>query len=174
MIPWKYQFWHFQMFWWKFAKSLVSFSKPQISFSSNFAWLFSVIKDNSSVLFLVKCYIYFAQKGQITVQILETLVLRWKFTKFLSFLKQQINFSSNFASLFSIMRHNSSVLFSWNFICFQQNEPIKVQIWWNFTWAAKSLKFCPLMGSCCKNHIKFSLKKDRRVIPHDVEEWCKV
>ena len=32
---------------------------------------------------------------------------------------------------------------------FQQKEPIKVQICWNFTWAAESLKFCILMGSCC-------------------------
>ena len=32
-----------------------------------------------------------------------------KFTKFLAFLKQKVSFSSNFAALFSIMRHNSSV-----------------------------------------------------------------
>ena len=38
-------------------------------------------------------------------------VLRSKFTKFLSFLTQQISFSSNFASLFSVMRHNLSILF---------------------------------------------------------------
>ena len=30
---------------------LMSFSKPQVSFSSNFSWLFSVMKDNSSALF---------------------------------------------------------------------------------------------------------------------------
>ena len=38
-------------------------------------------------------------------------VLRSKFTKFLSYLKQQISFSSNFASLFNVMRHKSSILF---------------------------------------------------------------
>ena len=43
----------------------------------------------------------------------------------------RISFSSNFASIFNVMRHNSSVPFSWNFICFQQKEPIQVQIWWN-------------------------------------------
>ena len=32
-----------------------------------------------------------------------------KFTKFFSYLKQQIGFSSNFASLFSVIKHNSSV-----------------------------------------------------------------
>ena len=37
-------------------------------------------------------------------------VLGSKFTKFLSFLKQ-IGFSSNFVSFFSIMKHDSSVLF---------------------------------------------------------------
>ena len=36
-------------------------------------------------------------------------VMRSKFTKFLSFLKKQISFSSNFASVFRFMRHNSSV-----------------------------------------------------------------
>ena len=34
-----------------------------------------------------------------------------KFTKFLSFLKQQISFYSNFPSIFRVMRHNSSVFF---------------------------------------------------------------
>ena len=38
-------------------------------------------------------------------------------------------------------------------------EPIKVQIWWNFTWAVESLKFCTLMGSFCPNHVQFQLKK---------------
>ena len=38
-----------------------------------------------------------------------------KFTKFLmSFLEPRISFSSNFASLFSVMRHNSFVLFHLN------------------------------------------------------------
>ena len=53
----------------------------------------------------------------------------WKFTKFLmSYLKLQVSFSLNFASFFSVMRDNSSVLcfFSWNFILFWQKEPIKV------------------------------------------------
>ena len=82
-----------------------------------------------------------------------------KFGEILSFLKQQIGFSSNFVSLFSIVRQNSSVLFSLKFFYFQQKEPIKVQIWWNFTWAVRSLKFCTLMGSFCENQTKFQLKK---------------
>ena len=53
---------------------------------------------------------------------------------------------------------NPLYFFSWNFIYFQQKEPIKVLIWWDFTWTVESLKFCPLMGSFCPNHIKFQLK----------------
>ena len=42
-------------------------------------------------------------------------LLPLKFTKFLmSFLEPRVSFSSNFASLFSVMRHNSSVLFHLN------------------------------------------------------------
>ena len=49
--------------------------------------------------------------------------------------------------------------FSRNLIYFQQKKPIKVQVWWNFTWEIQSLKFCTLMGSLCSNHIKFQLKR---------------
>ena len=63
-LPWtkgshqtKFRFWHFRVLWWKFAKFLMSFSKRQVSFSSNFASLLNVMKDNSSVPFQVKQYI---------------------------------------------------------------------------------------------------------------------
>ena len=86
------------------------------NFSCNFPshkLVFLQILHDSSVPLKMTLYlfwsnvIYFAQKGQITMKTLQTWVLESKFTKFLSFLKQQIYF----ASLFSIMRHNSSVLF---------------------------------------------------------------
>ena len=64
-------------------------------------------------------------------------------------------------------------LSSWNFIYFWWKEPIKVQIWWNFAGALRSLKFSTLVGSFCKNHTKFQLKMYRRLITHDIEEWCK-
>ena len=86
------------------------------------------------------------------------------FTKFLSFLKQQI-------SVFLQILYHSSVswditltplfFFSWNFIYFQQNESIKVQIWWNFMWAVENLKFCILMGFFCPNLVQFQLKRYR-------------
>ena len=61
-IPSKSQFWYFQVLWWKFAKFLMSFVKQQVTFSSNFASLFNVMKDNSSVLWL-KHYILWSQKS---------------------------------------------------------------------------------------------------------------
>ena len=68
-------------------------------------------------------------------------------------------------SVFLQILHHSLV--SWhNFIYFQQKEPVKIQICWNFTWAVGSLKFCTLMGSFSPNHI-FQLKKYRRVISYD-------
>ena len=75
------------------------------------------------------------------------------FGKFLSFL------------VFLQILHHSSVLWditplyfcSWNFIYFQQKESIKVQIWRNFTWAVKNLKFCTLMGFF--HNFKFSAKR---------------
>ena len=47
----------FQVLWCKFAIFLMSFSKPQVSYLSNFTSLFLVTKDNSSGLFQVKRYI---------------------------------------------------------------------------------------------------------------------
>ena len=53
----------------------------------------------------------------------------WKFAKFLiSFLKAQVSFTLNFASIFSAIKHNSFVFFSSNIIYSVQKEPIKVQI----------------------------------------------
>ena len=116
-IPWKYQFWYFQVFWWKFAKFLMSFSKPQVSFSSNFAWLFSVMKYNSSVLFYIKRCILCTKGTSQSASFLDFLVLGSKFTKLLSFLKRTISFSSNFVPLFCTMRPISSILFSAETLC---------------------------------------------------------
>ena len=162
MIP------NFYVLWWKFAKFLKLFSKPQFSFFSSFASLSSVMKDNSSVLFF-KHYILFTEGTNQSVNFWDFWVLGSKFTKFLSVLKQQISFSSNFASMFSVMRHNSSVIFSWIFIYFQQKVPIKVQIWWN--WKSKIWHFD---GPFYQNNIKFQLKKYRRVISLDTVERCEV
>ena len=96
--------------------------------------------------FSVKRYTLCTKRNQLKSKFWGFWVVGSKFTKFLSFLKQHTSSSSNFASCFRDMRHNSLYFFSWNFLYFQRKEPIK--IWWNFTWAVESLKFCTfLMGS---------------------------
>ena len=140
---------------WKLAKLLVSFSKSRVNFSSNFPWI-SVMKD-SSVSFL-------RHMLKICSKWINQSTSFWNFECFLSFFKQ-VGFSSSFTSLFIIIRHNSSVPFSWNFIYFQ----------WKYKFGEISpLKFWTLMSSFCKNHINIQLKKYRRVICHETEEACEV
>ena len=118
--------------------------------------------------------IYFVQKEQIKVQIFETFECLGQNSP------NSYQFWNNKSVFLQILHHFSVswdvtplYFFSWNFIYFQLKEPIKVQIWWNFTWAVNSMKFCTLMGSFCPNDIKFQLKKYRRIISYDTEEWCK-
>ena len=93
----------------------------------------------------------------------------------MSSLKPQINFSLTFASLFIVMRQNSSVFsFNWNFIWFRQKEPVKVQ---NFRLSTAHVKFhqiYSLINSFYWKYIKFQLKKYRAVMSHDTGEWCKI
>ena len=61
------------------------------------------------------------------MQFSDLALLALKYTKFLvSFLEPRVSFSSNFASLFSVI--TLLYFFIWSFICFWQKEPIKVQI----------------------------------------------
>ena len=46
---------------WKFTKFLMSYLKPQVSFSLNFASLFNIMGDKSSVLFWLKFYMIFTK-----------------------------------------------------------------------------------------------------------------
>ena len=71
-IPSKSQFWLFQVLWWKFAKLLKSFFKPQVSFSSKFAQFFSIMKDNSPLYFCSSNNIYFGHKDPIKTPIFQT------------------------------------------------------------------------------------------------------
>ena len=51
-----HQFWDVRVLQQNLAKFLISFSKPQVSFSSNFASLFNVMKDNPCVKILIRAY----------------------------------------------------------------------------------------------------------------------
>ena len=64
------------------------------------------------VYFLVQTLSYFEQKEPIEVKFSDFWVKGWDFTKLLMlYLKPHANFTLNFASLFSVMRDNSSILF---------------------------------------------------------------
>ena len=142
----------------------MSFSKPQFSFSSNLYHSSVSWKITSPVLFWIKRYTL-CTKGTNQSGNFEN-----------SECSGQNSPNSchvwNIKSVFLQIWHHSLVswgitpvyFFSWNLIYFQQKEPIKVQIWQNFTWAVESLKFCTLMGFFCPSLIKFQLKKYRRVM----------
>ena len=73
------------------------------------------------------------------------------------YLKLQVSFSLNFASLFnSVIRDNSSVLFSWNLTWIGQKKPIKEQ---NFKLSTAFVKFyqiCTLIDSFSAKNVQRS------------------
>ena len=136
----------------------------------------------------------------------------WKFTKFLmSYLKPQVSFSLNFASIFNVMRGNSwfrllrwispNLYFdrllllkvykisakkvqrsyvSWHWRVMQNLKKNWFVVskmrrsWWILTWALEILKISTFIGSFCAKYITSNLKKYIGVIFHDTEEWCKI
>ena len=164
VLEWKFVkllilFWDFQVLWWKFAKFFMLFSKPQVSFSSNFASLSSVTKDNSSVLFYLKPYILFSEGTNQSVDFWDFWVLRSKFTKFLSFLKQQISYDTEQWCKIWI---STDLLFS----------KVAQAIGWTFIRALKSLKNYTLMSLFSSKHM-FQLEYFRGIMYHEAEGWYK-
>ena len=80
-------------------------------FFFNFGMTLHCHEIQSSALFQVRRCILCTKGTNQGAKFFDFLVLRSKFIKFLSFLKQKISFSSNFGPLFGIMRHNSSKFF---------------------------------------------------------------
>ena len=125
--------------------------------------------------FLMSNVIYFAQKEAINAEILRILSAQQKIHHTFVIFEKTNQFFLKFCITHSSISWDINPLyfFGWNFIHCQQNEHVKVQIWWNFMWAVKSLTFWTLIVCFCPNHINFRLKKYRRVICHETEEWCK-
>ena len=96
----------------KLNKVLMSILKGQVNSSSNFASFFIVMTNNSPVNFKLIHFLNLDKRIPSKSQFRDFQLLCMKFPKFLmSFLKVQISFPSNFASLFSAIKHNSSALF---------------------------------------------------------------
>ena len=110
----------------KFFKFLTSFLEPRVSFSLNFASLFSVMRHNFSVIFLL---FPFRQKELIKVQIFGTLTARMKFNRIPYAILQAM---SQFSFEFCIALHCHDTQFLWNFLAetlnaLDKKNPIKVQ-----------------------------------------------
>ena len=146
----------------KFLKFVMSILKWHVSSSSNFASFFIIMTHNSSGSFKLIYFLLWI-KGFPQSPNFET------FERSGKTLPNSSCHFRNHKSVFLQILHHSSVSWDiiplhWNFIHFQQKEPIKVKIWWNFSWAVESIKLCTLMASICPNHISFRLKKHRRPI----------
>ena len=167
----------------KLIKFSMSILRRQVISSSNFASFFIFMKHNSSVNFELILFLLWI-KGSHQSPNFETFKCSG----------ENLPYSSchfpNHKSVFLQILHHSSLswktthlyFFRSNQTQFAQKEPIKVenlrilsaQTKFTKNLAVESLKFCILMGFFCPNNIKFQLKKYRRVISHDTEEWCKV
>ena len=96
----------------------------------------------------------------------------WKFTKFLMpYLKPKVSFFCHFSVAWEI---TLLYLFGWNLISFGQKEPIKEQHFRPLSTHVTFHQICTLIGSFCWKYIKFQLKKYRRIMSHDTEEWRKI
>ena len=130
------------------------FSKPQVSFSSNFAWHFSVMKELLST-FLGQTLYALHETDQSKCKFLNFLSAQIKIHQILLIFETTNRFFIKYCVTLRCYETTPRYFFNWDF---QQKEPIKVQIWSIFTWAVESLKFCTLMGSFCPTLIKFQLK----------------
>ena len=107
----------------------MSFFKQKVSFSSKFGSLFSVMRDNSSAFFLPETLYAIDKSSTSKCKFSDLPLLALKLTKFhMSFLEPRASFSSNFSSLFSVVGHNSSVVFHLNLYMRWTKKPIKGQI----------------------------------------------
>ena len=83
-------------------------------------------------------------------------------------------FFLNFASLFSFMRDNSSALFQLKLYMIWtkgDHESAKFQTFDCSREILRNLYFDRLL---LLKVYKISAKKNRRVVPHDIEKWCKI
>ena len=133
------QFWHVQVFSWKFAEFLISFFKPQVSFSANFISLFSTMKDNSSVLFYLIKYIL-CSKEPIKLKTFATIDCSGQ-----SLSNSSYQFWNDKLIPYQILYHSlvswkitTMYFFSSNNIYFAQKECMKVNIFETFKWSSQN------------------------------------
>ena len=136
------------------------FSKPLVSFSSNFAWPFSVIKYNFALHFFQSRLYTLHQRGQSKCNFLRLLSARIKVYQILFIFETKIGvFSSDFASLFSVTRNLISSM-SWG-------------IWWIFTEPLKNPNNS-LWWAISVQIMQGWAKRNTEEFFHDNEQWCRI
>ena len=137
------------------AKFLMSFSKPQVSFSFFLGQTLHTLhkRDQSKC----KCFRLLSAR----IKIHQILVIFETTNQF--FFKFGINLRYHEPQL--LCTFLAEILYTFN-----KRSLTKQYKFGEISPDQSSLRFCTLMGSFCKNHIKFQLKKYRRVISHDIEE----
>ena len=163
----------FWVVWWKFTKFLVSYLKPQVSFSLNLVSLFNVMRDNCSVLYLLKLYIILAKvthespKFQ-TFNCSHEISPNLYFHRVLLLKVYRISAKKSIEKLF-LQTLKSDAEFEENWFLVSKMR----RIWCIFTWTLEILKISTLIGLFCAKYITFELKKYRGIIFLNTKEWCK-
>ena len=129
------------------------------------------MKGNFSVLFQLKHYMLWSKEAREGTHFWEFWVFASKFVKFLmSISKRLVNSSSNFASFFSFMRHNSSVHFWLNFYILSTKGVHQSANLVKFHVSGRKSEILHFDGLLLSKSYKFSAKRHTKVISHDTEE----
>ena len=166
----------FQVLCWKFTIFLMSFSKPQVLRDSSVLWKITPL------YFFMSNVIYFAQKEPIKLKILRILSAQVKIYQILVIFETINQFFFEFSITLQCMKHKSSTFLAetlytfnkrniWKYKLLQVTSYISLQVH-GISRKPEVLDFDGFLLS--ESNIKFQLKKYRRVISHDNEEWCKV
>ena len=101
---------------WNFTQLIMLFLKPQGQ------GLFRFCMHHCSMSWKVTPLYFLAQTSYTLRKNSPSVWNLWTF-EWLSFLESRVSFSSNFTSLFSVMKHNSSIFFHLNLYMFWKKEP---------------------------------------------------
>ena len=154
----------------------MSFSKPQVLRDSSVLWKITPL------YFFMSNVIYFAQKEPIKLKILRILSAQVKIYQILVIFETINQFFFEFSITLQCMKHKSSTFLAetlytfnkrniWKYKLLQVTSYISLQVH-GISRKPEVLDFDGFLLS--ESNIKFQLKKYRRVISHDNEEWCKV
>ena len=136
----------------------MSFQKVQPSFPSNFASICSAIKNNSSVLFLAQTLYTLVKSSSLKFKFLRFTSARVKICQIphISFELTSLKSSSNFASFFILMTHNSPLNFKLMHFLFWIKGPSESPN--SQTFERALVKICQILHVILESTSQFSFK----------------